>query len=377
MGEGFRRLVENAALLVVLVYAYEVATRRLGRRRSALVALLAGVALGAIAVGAMVLSWALRPGIVFDTRSVVLSVGTLFFGTLPGAVAGAMAAAWRLGMGGPGAAMGVSVIAMSVAVGALWRRWRTVSRRDPGAGELLLFGLLAHALMLALTVLLPEPLPVLRAIAAPVLTVYPAATVALGLLLVDQRQRLRAEEGRRESEERLAAIVRGLPGGLVHVFDREFRYLYNDGEGMRTLGLRNEDLVGRRVDEVLGPELGESVMGHYRRVLAGETVRFEGPYGGRHFMVTAAPLRAADGTVQRILALSVDVTDRKRAEDEVRRLNEELEGQAPERGTGGEGEGAHEGARGGGGRDGEPRLLHRPRPARAAAGHRRLHGPHR
>ena len=51
--------------------------------------------------------------------------------------------------------MGVSVFAMSVVVGAAWRRWRHVARRDPGVLELYLFGLTVHALMLALTVTLP------------------------------------------------------------------------------------------------------------------------------------------------------------------------------------------------------------------------------
>ena len=223
--------------------------------------------------------------------------------------------------------MGVSVIAMSVAVGAAWRHWRHTATRDPGGWELYLFGLVVHALMLALTFALPWPSPLstLRHISLPVIAIYPVATVLLGLLLVDQRRRRRSEEALRESEQRSRAIVAGLPGGLVHIFDREFRYVFNDGEGMRSLGLTNDELVGRTLTDVLGEQAAAIVEREYRRVLEGDTVRFEGEFDGRVFLVTAAPLKDAEGEVERILALSVEITDRRRAEDEVRRLNAELE----------------------------------------------------
>lgn len=325
-GAGFLRLVENAALLLVLAYLYDLIARHI-RRQTLSFKALTGVVLGGISLAVMLASWRMANGVIFDTRSVVLSVGTLFFGTIPGVIGGLIAAVYRISQGGSGAVMGVSVIAMSVAVGAAWRHWRHTATRDPGGWELYLFGLVVHALMLALTFTLPWPSPLstLRHISFPVIVIYPVAAVLLGLLLVDQRRRRRSEEALRESEQRSGAIVAGLPGGLVHIFDREFRYVFNDGEGMRSLGLTNDELVGRTLTDVLGEQTAAVVEREYRRVLEGDTVRFEGEFDGRVFLVTAAPLRDAEGEVERILALSVDITDRRRAEDEVRRLNAELE----------------------------------------------------
>ena len=327
-------LVENAALLLVLAYLYDLIARNF-RRQTMSVKILTGVVLGGICVAVMLASWSLSSGIIFDTRSVVLSTGTLFFGTIPGLAAGVIAAVYRISLGGSGAVMGVSVIVMSVGVGIVWRRLRRTWSRDPSVLELYLFGLIVHVFMLLLTFTLPRAstLPTLRSIALPVILIYPAITVLLGMLLVDQRRRRRAEEALRESEERARAIIAALPGGSVHIFDRDFRSLFNDGEGLRDLGLTNEMLVGKSVDEVMDPGLAAEVEAQYRRVLQGETVRFESDYDGHTFLVTSAPLRDEDGQVDRVLALSVNISDRKRAEDEVRRLNADLEDRVRRRTT--------------------------------------------
>ena len=153
---AFISLVYNAALLLVLVFLYDLIARYL-RQRSWGFKILTGLLLGAISIAVMLAAWHLSSGVMFDTRSVVLSMGTLFYGTVPGLIAGVIAAAYRASQGGSGAVMGVSVIAMSVVVGALWRRWRHVARRDPSILELYLFGLTVHVCMLALTVDAPRP----------------------------------------------------------------------------------------------------------------------------------------------------------------------------------------------------------------------------
>jgi|GEM_PF-956013 len=317
-------LVFNAALLLVLVFLYDLIARHL-RQRSLAFRLLTGLVIGMISVAVMVASVRMPDGVIFDTRSVVLSMGTLFYGTVPGMIAGAIAAAYRIGLGGPGAVTGVAVIAMSVIVGVLWRRWRRTASRDPGILELYLFGLTVHVFMLLIMFTLPSPMATLRQIALPVIVIYPLAAVLLGLLMIDQRRRRRSETALRESEEQNRAIMATLPGGLVQIIDRDFRYVFNAGEGMEGAGLTNEMLAGKRIDEVLEADTAATVEANCRRVLDGETVRFEGVFGDHIYLVTSAPLRDPDGEIAHILALLVDITDRRRAEDEVRRLNADLE----------------------------------------------------
>lgn len=134
----------------------------------------------------------------------------------------------------------------------------------------------------------------------------------------DISERKRAEKSLHESEERYHSIVSNLPNGLIHIFDRDIRYVFNDGEGMKKLGLTNEMLAGKTIHDMLDPDMAKMVEEHYRRALSGKTVQFEGGYADRTFLVSAVPLRDPNGEIHQILALSIDITERKRMEQALR-----------------------------------------------------------
>jgi putative nucleotidyltransferase with HDIG domain/PAS domain S-box-containing protein len=267
-GTLFVNLVYNAALLLVLVLIYDLLARRL-REKSLVFKLVTGCVLGGISIAVMVAALRLSDGVIFDTRSVVLSMGTLFYGTLPGAIAGAIAAAYRASWGGGGTVMGVSVIVASVVIGALWRRWRHVGRRNPSILELYLFGLTVHVVMLALTSTLPDPLAALREIALPVIVIYPLASVVLGLLMIDARQRRRAETALRESEQRFIAFADQMPGRLW-IRDSRLRYLYANPELAATVGCPEEDLLGKAPEDIWDAATAADARRLCERALAGE-----------------------------------------------------------------------------------------------------------
>lgn len=147
---------------------------------------------------------------------------------------------------------------------------------------------------------------------------------------LDITERKQIEQQLQESEERARTIIQNLPGTLIHIFDREFRYVFNDGQGMEQLGLSNEMLVGRSIHDVLDLDTANNVEENYRRVLNGETVKFEGDFDDQSFLMISAPLRNREEEVVQILTLSIDITDRKRREKQIEYLNEALEDRAVE-----------------------------------------------
>lgn len=271
-GTAFFRLIENAALLVVLVFVYDYLVRYL-RRQTLAFKVVTGVVLGVISVAVMLLAWRLPNGTMFDTRSVVLSMGTLFYGTVPGVIGGAIAGVYRAVQGGPGAPMGVAVVVMSVGVGVAWRQLRGIARRDPSILEMYLFGLTVHVFMLALTVLLPGAIAMttLERIAVPVLVVYPLASVVLGLLMVDQRRRRRSEHALRESEERFLAFADRMPGCLW-IRDHQLRYVYVNPRLTALLGRSEPELLGRTPEELWPPDVAANARALCARALDGEVV---------------------------------------------------------------------------------------------------------
>jgi len=144
-------------------------------------------------------------------------------------------------------------------------------------------------------------------------------------------ERRRVEEALRTSERRYATIAKNLPNGVVHVIDRDLHYVFNAGEQLEKIGLSNEALVDRSIYDVLDPEEADWVAKQCERALAGEFVSFEGPFADRTFLVNAVPLRDSAGEIDEILALSIDITERKRAEEALQEYSEHLEEMVEER----------------------------------------------
>lgn len=153
---AFLALVHNASLLLAMALVYDLATTRWWGDESRLRQIAVGVAIGGLGIALMLSSWVLEPGIIFDTRSILLGISGLFFGTLPTVIAMAMTAALRLWQGGAATPMGVSVIVASGCIGLAWRYRRRAALADLGAKELYALGVAVHFTMLALTMTLPR-----------------------------------------------------------------------------------------------------------------------------------------------------------------------------------------------------------------------------
>jgi HD-GYP domain-containing protein (c-di-GMP phosphodiesterase class II) len=311
----------------------------------------------------MVAAWRLSNGVIFDTRSVVLSMGTLFYGTIPGMIAGAIAAAYRASQGGSGAVMGVSVIAMSVVVGAAWRRWRLIEQRDPSVLELYLFGLTVHVCMLLLTTTLPSPLATLRNIAVPVIVIYPLASVLLGLLMIDQRRRRRSVTTLQESEERYrslfedspvamweedesavkthleALVAEGVGDVTAYLLARPEEYarcvalcrtldankaaikLFEAGSREELIA-RNSDLYRRESDRGMYLFWAAMLAGQRSATFEEANVSLKGTEV--HVLETCTVVPGHETTFDRVYIADIDIGERKAAEQEIRRQSEQL-----------------------------------------------------
>ncbi len=195
-------LILNLALLVALsVISGFIVQRWPKQTRPGVV--LQGLLFGAAAVIGMLRPLDMGGGLIFDGRSVLLSLAALFFGPWAAAVAGTMALACRIAMGGVGAVMGVSVILASLGIGLLAHFRRKRIEEPPTAGYLYRFGLVVHLVMVALMFVLPAGIAwsVIQRLGPPVIILYPLATILVGKILSDQVAAARSVEALRRSEE--------------------------------------------------------------------------------------------------------------------------------------------------------------------------------
>jgi PAS domain S-box-containing protein len=130
--------------------------------------------------------------------------------------------------------------------------------------------------------------------------------------------RKRAEERLRESEARLRVLVEQLPA-VVWTVDTDLRFTSARGAGLTRLGLKPDQIVGMSLLEYFEStdQEFEAIAAH-RRAVAGERVTFRIEWKGGSYACHVEPLRDADGKVQGAICMSLDVTDRKQLEEQLR-----------------------------------------------------------
>jgi two-component system CheB/CheR fusion protein len=143
-------------------------------------------------------------------------------------------------------------------------------------------------------------------------------TLSIGFI-TDLTERQRAEEALRESEERFARFMRHLPAAAF-MKDLEGRYVYVS-PGFSKLTGRAPGLCLGASDEEYWPasahrlrEQDQYVM-ETGRVLISEDAR-SGADGIRHYQTVKFPIPGKDGATAMVAGISVDITERKLAEQE-------------------------------------------------------------
>lgn len=134
----------------------------------------------------------------------------------------------------------------------------------------------------------------------------------------DVTRRREVDEALRASEARYRTLVATLPGAAVFVFDAALRYRLAGGEAFRAAGFTPDRFLGRSVVEVLEPALAAEYVPQIRRALGGAPFEQEHAAHGRIFLSRGAPLAEAADGVSEALVVSIDVTDRRRAEQALR-----------------------------------------------------------
>ena len=327
---SFLALTHNAALLIAMVFIYDLATRRKGSKYPRFWKVFIGVALGLIGMTIMVTPWELEPGLIFDTRSVLLGISGLFFGTIPTLVAMAMTATFRVFQGGA-YYTGCSVILASGLIGIIWHHYRRDRLAKLSGYELYLLGLVIHGAMLILmfTLPLPRALKTLSIITVPVLLIYPAATALLGILFTGRFQRLQTEKTLRESEFLFRSqFDLGYIG--IAITSPEQKWLRVNPRLCEIFGYKEEEMINRSWAEMTHPDDLDADLTQFRRMLAGEIDSYELDKrflrkNGRtvYTHLTVACFRQ-DGKVQFIIAGLVDNTAGKQADAQLRASEEQL-----------------------------------------------------
>lgn len=124
-----------------------------------------------------------------------------------------------------------------------------------------------------------------------------------------------------ESEQRFGLAVSQAPM-IVWTVDRDLRFTWSSGAILDQLGIDRGRFRGKTVDDLFPGEGDGSPAAMHHLALLGRSTRYEWPWDGRWFDVRLEALRAEDGSVHGVIGIALDVTERRRAEEELRLSDE-------------------------------------------------------
>ena len=251
-------LITNAALLIVFSLIHEV-IYLLPAKHKRMQPILSGFLISLICFAIMNIPFKLSPGIIFDTRSILISVTALIFGPIPTVITVVTASITRLVMGGAGMLTGISVIISSAGIGLIWRKWIYPKSSKLRWLNILIMGITVHIVMLACILLVPYPenINALRVVALPVMSIYPVVTVLLSIFLIRQQMLAQSKELLKQSEERFKLLFEQAPLAYL-ALDEKGCFVEVNKKWLETFGYDRDEVIGRWLGDFLCPEYVDS-----------------------------------------------------------------------------------------------------------------------
>ena len=150
-------------------------------------------------------------------------------------------------------------------------------------------------------------------------------TVSRDELTKEIEERKQAEETLRESEERYRSLASSVD--LMYLVDRDCRYLFmNEGHRLR-FGIPLEEIIGRRYGDFHSEENSKEFAKKVKEVLeTGKPIQHEhkSKRDEGYFLRTFSPVKDLDERITALTVVSKDITERKRAEEAMKKCNQLL-----------------------------------------------------
>jgi len=314
-------LIKNASLLIALANIYSLLARTNldGRRWKKM---LMGVLFGAGAIVGMLIPFGYAPGVFYDGRSIILTLAGLFGGGTTAAVSILIAGAYRASLGGNGVWAGLATIISCAMVGFAFRRASSNHPEKYSLPMLFAIGVAAHIAMLA-SQLFVKPWPIgfsiIGQIWLPVMLIFPAATLLIGLLYKNEDRRIQTERKLTSSEALYHELVETAQN-LIWQCDTEGRYTYLNPAWEKVFGYKTEEMLGKNFSDFQPPEYASRDLEVFTQLLQGDTLKaLETVHLGKngkeiHLLFFANTLVDDAGNQTGSRGTAYDITERKQAE---------------------------------------------------------------
>ncbi len=326
-------LGRSVGLLTLVSVVYATVLRRLSPwpwiRQIAL-----GLLFGGAGILAMLDPVHIAPGVVADARTVMVSLAAALGGPLAAVLTALAVGAYRLWLGGVGAAAGILGVTLTCWTGLAF--WFVMNRHGIGwkVRHLFLLGVAAGPVGLSSAwLLLPAEVAgdVIGRAGLPLVLMSIVGTTILGTFLLREEQRVAGEAALRRSEARYRLITEGVSDVIVKA-DLDGVWTYCSDSVRDVFGYEPQELIGRRFEDIAHPDDRQGARDLFRRLRAREAASGiaaarMGRKDGRQIWVEFTArlvLDPANGEPCEVVAVARDVSERQEIRDRLHIANERI-----------------------------------------------------
>lgn len=331
-------LINNIAFLVALVAAVPIVLKRFRKHTLNCQALL-GFLFGGVTLLGMLNPVNFAPGLIFDGRSIVLSVAGVVGGGITAAIAVSMAAIYRYQLGGMGVPVGISVMLFSALLGVLARHWWLRREVAPSSLQYLALGVLVQLAQLAAFTQIPNRAgyPFIEQAWWILLLFYPPATMLLCLIFRDQEQRLEnllalqaAQDAAMRERSMLRTLIDTLPD-LIWLKDAKGVYLACNHRFEQFFGANEQEIVGKTDYDFVDKALADFFRAHDRAAMEKkapsvneEEITFAADGHRELLKTTKIPMLDENSQLIGVLGIGHDTTQQKMADQALENSEKQL-----------------------------------------------------
>lgn len=321
-------LLENVILLFGLGFIFAAASINT-KNNLKLKQMFFGLVLGGVVYIIMLNPFVLEEGLIFDTRSVLLSVTGLFFGGITTGIAATFAIIYRIIIGGTGVYAGILTITSSAMIGLNWKCIRRILPKMPVYLEFYVMGILVHVVTLISFLVIPWPqaFEVINKTALVYMLIFPIVTMLLAIVVYHEKTRLQVNDDLEKQKVLLQASIDSTYEMEIFAVDLKYKYLsFNvfHQESIKHFYGINIEKNKSFLDAVLHKEIKERIKNSIDKAFAGVANKIvikiedqENSYLEERY----APIYDNHKKIVGATIFIQDITIRKQYEDEILKLS--------------------------------------------------------